>query len=181
MNLDPSDETHPDNCDSKDQQRARVIRRWASDPAGRTCDRLTNDQFLRLSLKFWIGPVLRRAGNPRFHEYWSDGVWRLASERIGSAAYRFTGATIWSDRQATREWFAPFELHVDYGEPDADIPKRLQLKFGWRNGDGDVRRVSVGSIAERGGIADHVFAAQPMADTDWAVIVTLDPYTVPEP
>ena len=25
MNLDPSDETHPDNCDSKDQHRLRAI------------------------------------------------------------------------------------------------------------------------------------------------------------
>ena len=56
-----------DDCQSIEEQRARVFRRWLADPDGIYNERWNNLRLVQLAIMFWIGPLLRKSSRVKQH------------------------------------------------------------------------------------------------------------------
>ena len=165
-----------DDCNSIEEQRARVFRRWLADPSGRYDERWDNEKLVKLAIEFWVQSLFRRSPDQRIHEYWSDGIYHLECWNRQITNLRFSGTSIFSDRFANREWFAPFELDVHYPSETANAPRALSLRFGERDPVFPIAKVPLGDRLERKQTALSVHTRRPTEDCRWAISLTFDPY-----
>ena len=175
MALDPNDSTHPRNCDSVEQQDARILHRWASDPDGRYTNWISHEERLWFTLANFVGRALQTSSDPLVQTYLigSEGF-ELVSYQEPPASYKFSGILNWGDGKTNRGWLAPFDLHVTYLTGSSEIPTKVMLKFGARDGEGDIRRFPQGLSLDRASNANQVLKARPETDGDWGIIVVLD-------
>ena len=161
-----------------EEQRASVFRRWSADPSGRCNEQWDNEQLVRLAIEFIIQPLFMRSGNERLHEYWSDGIVYLECLSREFTDLRFSGTSIFSDRHARHQWFAPFELDIRYPSLAANIPTSLKLRFGELDPNFPIARIALGTHSERKQIATDVHSRRPIGEANWAVGLTFDPYDI---
>lgn len=165
-----------DDCHSIEEQRARVYRRWLADPVGRYNERWDNERLVRLAIEFMIQPLFKRTANKRLHEFWSDGIVHLECLNRDFTDLRFSGTSIFSDRHARHEWFAPFELDIRYQSGAANVPTSLHLRFGELDPTLPIARIALGPYSDRIQTAMNVHSQRPAGDKGWAVNLSFDPY-----
>jgi len=155
---------------------AEVFRRWLTSPGGKFDDHWSNERAIKNCIEFMIQPLLQRFAKPRFHEFWCDGVYIIHCLSHSMNDLRFAGTAIFSDRHASQEWFAPFELSLVCQNYFDDIPRFLSLKFGVADDTSLIRRLGVGSAESRLSTANEVYEDRPQQPLGWAVNFNVDPY-----
>ncbi len=175
MTIPTPDDCRKENCDSAEQQDARVMRRWVAEPYGRLNASWSNFQGVRLSLEFMIGRLLQLSDAPALHEYWCDGVEPVVHTSTNDD-YSFAGACILADRESTAQWLAPFELQIVY-PPGCDWPLMASVRLGHRDAERLFDR-SLGCCREHRlyALSDWIYGARPNSREAWAICLDLDPY-----
>ena len=164
-----------EHCDSSEQQEARLLRRWASDPYGRFDDSGSNFQIVRVSLEFMICRLLNLSSDPRLFEYWCDGVEPVV-HNVLQGDYSFAGACILADTESTAQWLAPFELHIAYPH-DVEWPSEVSLRIGHRDVDRLFDRSLCCCRQHRMYALSHwIYGSRPSKLESWAINVNLTPY-----
>ena len=120
-----------DDCQSIEEQRARVFRRWLADPDGICNKRWNNLRLVQLAIMFWVGPLLRKSSSTLFDGYWCDSVDYLECSNRLITDLQFSGVLVICERQA-RRGLEPFELDIRYESDSASIPANLALRLGER-------------------------------------------------
>ena len=166
-----------DDCNSIEEQRARVFRRWLANPHGRYDDKWDNDLLLRLAIEFMIQPLFMRSANERLHEYWCDGIVYFECSNPNFANLRFSGTSVYFCGQKYCG-FAPFELDLRYGFADSDMPEAVSIRFGELDPSYLIARIPTGTRAEYKNNAIKVHLRRPTCETEWAVNLNFDPYSV---
>ncbi|MDB4759744.1 hypothetical protein OAG34_00875 [bacterium] len=166
-----------DDCHTIEEQRARVFRRWIADPRGDYNNRWDNERLVALAIEFMVQPLFMRSEDERLHEYWSDGIVHFECLNREMADLKFSGTSIFSDRHANHEWFAPFELDIRYKFHSANMPASLNLRFGEPDSRFPIARIPLGTHSERRKTAMCVHSGRPASDDKWAVNLSFDPYT----
>jgi hypothetical protein len=169
------DDCRKENCDSPEQQDARVLRRWAADPFGRFDTSRSNFEEVRLSLEFMIGRLLRLSDAPTLHEFWCDGVEPVVYSVVESD-YAFAGACILSDHEANLMWLAPFELQIAYLQ-GCDWPAMASVRLGHRDTEHRFDRSLVCGREHRLYALSHwIYGDRPNSIDAWAVSLDFAPY-----
>ena len=166
-----------EDCRSIEEQTARVFRRWLTDPDGHYDDKWSNDKLLRLSIEFMIQPLLMRATDHRLHKIWSDGITYYECLNREFMDLRFTGTSVYFDDQKYCG-YAPFELDLQYSQPDSNIPSALSIRFGKPDPLHMIARTETVQLTDQLPNAMAVHSDRPTRSEDWAVNLTFDPYDV---
>ncbi len=165
-----------DDCESIEEQRARVFRRWLADPNGTYDERWNNERLVRLAIEFWVQSLFRRSDDKTLHEYWSDGITHFNCDNADITELHFSGTSIFSDRHANHEWLAPFELEIRYACNQSNVPSSLNLRFGRSDPVFRIARIPLGTVADRKKAALAVYSERPRVNQEWAVNLSLNPY-----
>ena len=165
-----------DDCTSIEEQRSRVFRRWLADPTGRYDERWDNERLVRLAIEFWVQALFKRSADHRIHEFWSDGIQYLECPSRQITDLQFSGTSLFSDRFANQEWFAPFELDMRYSSEIANSPEALSIRFGLRDPALPIAKIPMGDRLNREKIVSDIHTNRPTEPCGWAVSLTFDPY-----
>ena len=163
-----------DDCKSTEEQRARVFRRWLSDPDGIYNERWNNLRLVQLAIMFWVGPLLRKSSNTLFDGYWCDGVGYLECSNRLITDLQFSGVLVICERQA-RRGLEPFELDIQYESDSANIPANLALRLGERAGDKPFALATPEGPCNLQASTD-IYSGRPNFDLGWAVSLSFEPY-----
>ena len=169
------EDCQPENCETNEQQFARICRLWLSDPDGRFDARQTNRQRLCSSLEYRFQPWFSLSPEKTIHEFWSDGIYFLETSGDG-ADFEFVGASIFSDREAMKMWLAPFEIAVTYPNDEIEQPAALRIKFGVHDSEQLIARIQPKSWKTWREEAVDLLSPWPTDDCDWAIVLESDSF-----
>jgi len=121
---------------------------------------------LPLLIEFYLSGLFQEIEYTRRLGLWCDGVPELSVSQIDRRTFRIAGV---ADCCNSSYFLAPFELEFHFEARRGQIPFRVILRFGEREGNREIHRHT-----NRSKIA-MILANRPCHNRDWAVAVELTP------